>query len=487
MSVGFVNDARTASDAATALLAPQLFERRVPVTARPPHDFGMFQRMVSQAPSSNPSTDVHEWWLTWASRLLGLSGEGPAKSRPAARPTGVVDAAGTTTGVLWIKVTDSGIGMTPQQLERIARPFQQADNSTVRQYGGTGLGLSICHEIVDLLGGSLAYASAVGVGSIFTVALPVVTPRLSWINTDAMRDASAVESPSPSTQADVFQTPLPDHLRVARSSSVDAGAPPAPGFMVWGPLLQGHALRQAPNGSSSSLPSSPRLAPLSVSMPGLDGDLHTVRAGRSERKAERPLVMVVDDNPLNVQVLTAQLRTLGCDALPASSGEECLDKLAALGALGPRRNSPTELLQADGLLRPGQPIPLRDVRRRRSGGSTGKLSIPTGLDAPPWTPSSQPSTPPNISVAAIFLALHMPGMNGISVAAAIRDMERGSASSDRGGPSVVITSPRTPILALSGDTSFDREWRDAGVDAVLSKPLRVTDLEAALRHANVIK
>ena len=69
-------------------------------------------------------------------------------------------------------MSDTGIGMTEEQLGRLFQAFTQADASTTRNYGGTGLGLAITRHFCQLLGGDVTVASKPGEGSTFTIVLP---------------------------------------------------------------------------------------------------------------------------------------------------------------------------------------------------------------------------------------------------------------------------------------------------------------------------
>lgn len=70
---------------------------------------------------------------------------------------------------LHIEVTDTGIGMTPNQVSKLFQRFSQADSSITKEYGGTGLGLSITKRIVELMGGEIKVTSVLGEGTTFTL------------------------------------------------------------------------------------------------------------------------------------------------------------------------------------------------------------------------------------------------------------------------------------------------------------------------------
>jgi PAS domain S-box-containing protein len=74
---------------------------------------------------------------------------------------------------LYIAVSDTGIGMSPDQMERIFEPFEQADRSIARRFGGSGLGLTISRQLLGLMRGRIDVSSGIQAGSVFTISLPV--------------------------------------------------------------------------------------------------------------------------------------------------------------------------------------------------------------------------------------------------------------------------------------------------------------------------
>ena len=83
-------------------------------------------------------------------------------------------------GAPWLtfEVTDTGVGMRPDALERIFETFSQADNETVATFGGTGLGLTLTRRFVEMMGGQISVRSDYGIGSGFTIHIPVTPAAL---------------------------------------------------------------------------------------------------------------------------------------------------------------------------------------------------------------------------------------------------------------------------------------------------------------------
>src|ERR1044071_4574362 len=81
---------------------------------------------------------------------------------------------GVGAGHFVFRVRDSGIGMSPEQIQKLFKAFTQADASTTRKYGGSGLGLAITRHFCQMMGGDVTVESEAGKGSSFTVKLPAV-------------------------------------------------------------------------------------------------------------------------------------------------------------------------------------------------------------------------------------------------------------------------------------------------------------------------
>ena len=114
----------------------------------------------------------------------------------------IVDGrSGESADCVQISISDTGIGMHPDQLERLFQPFVQADSSTTRKFGGSGLGLAISRKFCRLLGGDISVTSAPGKGSTFVVILPrdiSETPPAMLV--PAPLDAAATVPPTESSE-----------------------------------------------------------------------------------------------------------------------------------------------------------------------------------------------------------------------------------------------------------------------------------------------
>jgi CheY-like chemotaxis protein len=75
--------------------------------------------------------------------------------------------------ILSLKVSDTGIGIAENNLDKVFNSFVQADGSTTRKFGGTGLGLSLCKELCEIMNGSIEVESVFGEGTSFTVKIPI--------------------------------------------------------------------------------------------------------------------------------------------------------------------------------------------------------------------------------------------------------------------------------------------------------------------------
>jgi adenylate cyclase len=179
---------------------------------------------------------------------------------------------------LRVAVTDTGIGMTQEQLGSLFREFGQADGSTTRRYGGTGLGLAITKRLSEMMGGSIEVESDVGRGTCFTVRLPFEPVR----DDNRPRSASAVSGRNTGTVLVVDDDP---NVRALITSFLAA---------------EGYDSITASDGQEAlrlARERKPSVITLDVIMPGLDGwsVLQQLRADPALASVPVVMVTLLDD------------------------------------------------------------------------------------------------------------------------------------------------------------------------------------------------
>jgi two-component system, sensor histidine kinase and response regulator len=364
------------------------------------------------------------------------------------------DGGDGTRRVLRFAVADSGIGLSEEQIQRLFRPFEQADGSTSRRYGGTGLGLSISSALCAMMGGRIGVTSELGRGSTFWFELPfaVVAPEpaapivaiadariiaVGFVDEEraALRDllmaagiqqvvmvaydedwADAAAGGSEDAPTVLLLHAGGDGAETAQLAAEHlAGATPAPPVLLAMPRPR----PTPPLGVFATLPLPLRRrrvwrtlaaalgrAPLDVHDPREASDLDGWEPpSRAEAEAANALILVAEDNPTNQVVIRRMLAQRGYAFDLANHGGEAL-----------------------ALLRSGR----------------------YGL---------------------LLTDFHMPEMDGFELTAAIRAEEAGG---DR----------RLPIVALTADAlpGTGQRCQEAGMDAYLTKPIDSKALSATLQR-----
>jgi len=140
------------------------------------------------------------------------------------------EGAGGPNIMLRVDVIDSGIGMAPEQLARLFRPFTQGDESITRKFGGTGLGLTISRRLAKLLNGDIGVTSEIGIGSTFTLKIDggpsAGVERLEGM-TEATLPATSDQEPQPRHRLEgrvLLVEDGRDNQRLLQMQLSDAGA-----------------------------------------------------------------------------------------------------------------------------------------------------------------------------------------------------------------------------------------------------------------------
>ena len=277
----------------------------------------------------------------------------------------------TTAGnvVIRIEVSDTGIGMEPDVLERIFEAFSQADESTTRRFGGTGLGLSICRHLVDLMDGQMGVTSQPGIGTTFWCEIPFGTSNLQAEPADNFGIAGlriAVATPIRSLQEALAEQlsaagavvircqssfelqellTLPDRCDLVvfdsdRLNRVGADPiDPAPSAGTQWICISRETGNSAQIGRLADRaewlpkPLSFRMLCKTISsMRRRTATFNASEQGSAAQAAASPLVgtrvLVVEDNPVNQLVAERMLQVLGCTSTVVGDGQSAVTRLA---------------------------------------------------------------------------------------------------------------------------------------------------------------
>ncbi len=298
----------------------------------------------------------------------------------------------------WIsfEVSDTGIGMTEEQIGKLFKDFTQADASTTRKFGGTGLGLAISRRFCHMMGGDVTVTSAPGKGSTFVVRLPANTtgpnPAMREIAAPEVEGAARVLviDDDPGVRELLARTLAKEGFNVATASSGEQGVARAKDF-------------------------APAVITLDVMMPGMDGWAVLAALKNDPVTAHIPVVMVsmVDERRVGYALGAAAYLT------------KPIDRGQLVNILGgfQRQGSPYHVLLVE-----DEDATRELVRRTLEGDGWRVEEARNGREALEALHNSDPPT-------AILLDMMMPEMDGFQFLAELDNHPEWSAI-----PVVVITA-----------------------------------------------
>jgi two-component system, sensor histidine kinase ChiS len=233
------------------------------------------------------------------------------KFTPSGTVTIAAEAVHHQSGQLALTVSDTGIGIPADKLDRIFEAFEQAEGSTAREYGGTGLGLAVTKQLVELHHGELNVTSTVGAGSQFTLTLPIAqgevsyAPEISAFRTKRMGISFTSTLAASSAQLSSATSPIaPSNLLDPSNPLQPAGAivlivddePVNLQVLVNHLSLQDYSIVQAGNGEEAlrliEQGLKPAIVLLDVMMPKMTGYEVTQRLRERYAATELPIVLV---------------------------------------------------------------------------------------------------------------------------------------------------------------------------------------------------
>ncbi|KAI1284047.1 osmosensing histidine protein kinase SLN1 [Xylaria sp. FL0933] len=208
--------------------------------------------------------------------------------------------------VFEFEVEDTGPGIPEHMRTRVFEPFVQGDLGLSKKFGGTGLGLSICQQLANLMGGSITMSSTLGVGTVFTMRIPLKYTKERSSSTASSSIKSRPTSVT-SAEGEIRRSSLPQTSAEVKASVLDQQ-----------PRLVGL--------------SQPFFAanPKAGNKPTLDDQIKAAEKARADRGEGKLRVLVAEDNPTNIEVVSRMLKLEDVyDVTIAKDGQEAYDLVKA--------------------------------------------------------------------------------------------------------------------------------------------------------------
>ena len=345
------------------------------------------------------------------------------------------------------KVSDNGIGMTPEALARVFTPFTQGEMSTTRRFGGTGLGLTICHRLVTLMEGVIAVDSQPDIGTTLSVTLPLTAPeeqpRCSCPDLTGI-DCLLVDSP------ELDRAGLAAYLEYAGARVIATTDQVNPKF----PLVV------ILDGGDGTTPRETLLAPFTAQPNMRALILLLTRGRRRQARQETSGMFTLDGIVLRrksfIQAVALAVGRYIPDPVPQQDQDTTFGHGATLPSIAEARAQGSLILVAedDSI---NQKVILQQLAllgQRAEVAENGAEALRMWQEG---------------DYVLLLTDLHMPEMDGYTLTEAIRREEGGGR--------------RMPILALTANASKGEMHRatKAGMDEYLVKPIRLQALWAAIR------